>query len=127
MIVVDTHALFWWLTEDQRLSTGARKALEASDVGVPSACCWELAWLETTGKVQPKVGMLEWLQKALCLPGVRLLPLTPENAVRGASLERKFPSDPGDRQIVATALHFIAPLVTRDGPITQSGLVQTIW
>jgi predicted nucleic acid-binding protein len=32
-----------------------------------------------------------------------------------------------DKLIVATALYFDAPLITRDGKITQSEIVSTVW
>jgi PIN domain nuclease of toxin-antitoxin system len=42
-------------------------------------------------------------------------------------LPAAFPGDPADRLIVATALIEGATLVTRDGRIRRSALVETVW
>ncbi|WP_264916896.1 hypothetical protein [Mycobacterium kiyosense] len=42
-------------------------------------------------------------------------------------ISREVLRDPWDRFIVVTALILRAPLVTRDGAIQNSGLVQTVW
>jgi PIN domain nuclease of toxin-antitoxin system len=128
LIVLDTHAWVWWLADDARLSGNAREALaSAEEVGVPAACCWELASLVSGRKVALAVPPLTFMKRALALSRVRLLPLTPEIAIRGAGLNRAFPRDPADRQIVATALELNAPLVTRDDLISRSRLVRTVW
>jgi len=128
LIVADTHAWLWWLSDDRRLSAAARRALEsARAVGVPAACCWEVAWLAATRKIELRPSPAEWLRKAVRFGNVALLPMTPDIAVRGATLGRAFCGDPGDRQIVGTALQHSAPLVTCDGKIRDSGLVETIW
>jgi PIN domain nuclease of toxin-antitoxin system len=128
VIVADTHAWIWWMSADLRLSEAGRRALDtAGSVGIAAASCWELAWLEANGRITLRVDLLDLLRAAFKEPRIALVPLTPEIAVRGARLGRHFPRDPADRQIVATALHVAAPLVTRDGPITASGLVETIW
>lgn len=127
LIVTDTHAWIWWMASDPLLSRRARDAMERADIiGVPAACLWELAWLEANERIRLSEDLLLVVSQVFKDPRLRLLPLTPEIAVRGARLGQSL-SDPGDRQIVATAIQVAAPLVTRDGPITRSGLVRTIW
>lgn len=128
MIVVDTHAWIWWLAGSPDLSEVARDALDsAAEVGIPSVCCWEVAWLNRRGRIEAEDGALAWMRAALATRGVRLLPLLPEIAAMGAGFGAQLTGDPADRQIVATALLHDAPLVTCDGPITRSELVRTIW
>ena len=43
------------------------------------------------------------------------------------SISRAVLADPWDRFIVATAMVLEVPLVTRDGAITKSELVETAW
>lgn len=69
----------------------------------------------------------EWLEAALALPGVEVLPLEAEVAVRSTRLAKHFHGDPADQLIVATASVHHAALVTADSRIQASGLVKTIW
>lgn len=68
-----------------------------------------------------------WLDQALALPRVRLLPLDSAVAARVAQLAEVVHGDPADRMIIATALVARAPLVTKDRRIHESGAVSTIW
>lgn len=70
--------------------------------------------------------VLEWVRQALVKPRVRLLELGPEIAVTAARIEN-FHADPADRMIVATALAYRAPIVTKDSLIQSFGRVETIW
>ena len=49
-LLVDTHALLWWLSDDPGLSPAAREALAepANDVLVSGACVWEMPWRRTS-------------------------------------------------------------------------------
>ena len=49
------------------------------------------------------------------------------NAAIAAPVLRLSHSDPYDRLIVATALDLGVPLLTKDGNITDSGIVRVIW
>jgi PIN domain nuclease of toxin-antitoxin system len=42
--LLDTHALLWWFTDDQRLSAKAHAAIadERSEVFVSAASAWEI-------------------------------------------------------------------------------------
>ncbi len=57
---------------------------------------------------------LAWLSRGLSYPSMRLLPITPEIAVRAYNLPEPFHRDPADRMLVATALEHSSPLVTSD-------------
>jgi PIN domain nuclease of toxin-antitoxin system len=128
MTVVDTHAWIWWVSEPARLGRSARRLLDAAKrVGIPAICCLEVAALADRGRITLDRPPLEWMQDALALPGVDLMALTPAVAVRATALPAAFPGDPADRLIVATALIEGATLVTRDGRIRRSALVETVW
>jgi PIN domain nuclease of toxin-antitoxin system len=128
VIVVDTHAWIWWVSEPARLGKTARRVLDgARRVGVPAICCLEVAALAARGRIGLDRPPLEWMHAALALPRVELLALTPVVAVKAAGLPATFPGDPADRLIVATALLESAALVTRDGRIRRSGTAETVW
>lgn len=70
--------------------------------------------------------VLEWVRQAIAKPRVKLLELGPEIAVNAARIEN-FHADPADRIIVATALAYRAPIVTKDSLIQSFDRVETIW
>ena len=82
---------------------------------------------EARGRIELDRPPLAWLEEALALPRVELVPLTPAVAVRASRLGRDFPGDPADRVIVATALLESAVLVTRDSRIRDYPGVETVW
>ena len=128
MTVVDTHAWIWWVSEPARLGRTARRTLDGTKrIGVPAICCLEVAALAARGRISLDRPPLEWMNAALALPRVELLPLTPAVAVKAAGLPASFPGDPADRLIVATALLEAATLVTKDGRIRRSSTAETVW
>lgn len=128
MIVVDTHALLWWKSSPRKLGRKARSALEnATEVGVAAISCWEIAMLVYKQRLHLDRDVLVWIKQALAQPTTTLLPLLPEIAVQAASLGGRGFGDPADRLIVATALHFRCPLVTKDRTLRAVPALQTIW
>jgi PIN domain nuclease of toxin-antitoxin system len=127
VIVLDTHAWLWWVSNPDKLGRAARKRLETSDrIGVASVSCFEVAAAAAKGRISLDRSALEWLHQAIALPRVELLPLTPAVAVKATELGR-FHGDSADRLIVATALLESAPVVTKDRRIREYQAVVTIW
>jgi len=127
VIVLDTHAWIWWASEPARLGRRGRAAIEAADrIGVPAVCCFEVAAAAARGRIALDRAPLEWLEQALALPRIDLLPLTPAVAVKATQLGA-FHGDPADRLIVASALLEHAALVTRDQNIRAYGGLATVW
>lgn len=58
--------------------------------------------------------VLEWLESALAIPDVNLIPITPSIAVDSVNLPGEFHKDPADRLIVATARRYDCILLTQD-------------
>ena len=128
MIVLDTHAWLWWVSGDRALGRNAEKQIRtAPRIGISAISCLEVAVAEARGRIVLDRPALSWLQDALALPRVELMPLTPAIAVRASRFGRDFPGDPADRVIVATALLESAALVTRDGKIRDYAGVETVW
>ena len=127
MIVLDTHALIWWLSEPRKLTRKASRALgKARRVGIPAISAWEVAVLVSRGRIRLDRSPLEWLNAALAEPRVELLPLTPSVAVHSTRLGPTL-ADPADRLIVATALAEAAPLVSADQRIAALAGVDVVW
>ena len=80
-----------------------------------------------TAKVLVDGEVLEWIERALALPALELLPLAPEIAAASTRLGPDWPGDPADRIIAATALHHGAILVTRDQRLRGRRELRTCW
>lgn len=128
MIVVDTHALVWWANSGRDLlSQVARRAIvDADSVGFSVVTAWEIGTLAGRRRIEIHPGPGEWLREVTEGHGLAVLPLTIEIAIRGAKLQEAL-RDPMDCLIVATALTYGVPLVTKDERIQRSGVVATIW
>lgn len=52
-LLLDTHALLWWFTDDVRLSNAAREAIadERNEIFVSAASAWEIATKQRIGKL----------------------------------------------------------------------------
>lgn len=129
MIVIDTHVWLWMDDDPGRLSTRAVGAIaHAESLLVSPISVWELAMLVEKQRLDLGGPVLEWVRSALAVERTVYAPLPPEVATLAAELgTRGFHGDPADRLITATALHFGAPLVTKDHVIREWGGVPTVW
>lgn len=79
-IVVDTHAWIWWVTEDERLSGAARRAIQASlsegTLWLSAISIWEVAKKVEKGQLMLDRALDDWLDLALEPAGLRVAPLT---------------------------------------------------
>ena len=118
MIVLDTHVLVWALDGNRRLGADAGAAIAAAEradgIGVSAITPWEIALLADRGSLRLARETGAWIEAALALPGIRLIPIDPAIAIDSVRLPGEFRADPADRLIVATARHCAAPLLTAD-------------
>jgi PIN domain nuclease of toxin-antitoxin system len=130
-LVVDTHAVLWYLADDPELSARAAAALDAITIAggpiyVPAICVVEAIYLAEKGRIP--LAALERLLLAVEEPNPRfvLAPLDRivASAVRGVA--RADVPDLPDRVIAATAAALRLPLVTKDGRIRATNL-ETLW
>ncbi len=88
--------------------------------------CWEVAMLAKKGRIDLDYPVGFWVDVALSVPRVSLLQLTSSIAVLAADLEWDN-RDPSDRIIVATAIVYDAPVITKDRRMQAFPGVRTIW
>jgi len=88
---------------------------------------WEFCKLLARGKLTISGAPQVWLRGALQMPKLRLVPLSPEIALRSTTLPPPFHSDPADQIIVASAREEDATLLTVDSKITEYPGVVTLW
>ena len=130
-IVLDTHALLWWLAQDGRLSKRARRTIdEAPLVGVSAISMWEVAMLVAKQRVELDRPVAVWANDLSTTPGVAVLPIDGSTAVAAGELV-EFHGDPADWLIVASTLAARARLVSKDDRIRSwaksTGALTTVW
>lgn len=127
-VLVDAHALLWWILGDRRLSAGARGAIEEAEESLIGAgTLAEIAVKRSLGKLEIDE---DWPEQAQA-DGFALLPIGWAHARRLQALP--FPRvagrlhrDPFDRLLAVQALGERVPVVTRDPAFAAYG-VPTIW
>jgi len=103
-LLLDTHALLWWLDGDRRLSSRARILIadENNPVSVSAASAWEIATKVRSGKLPGAVEVAERLPEILFEQTFREMPVTVVHA-RRAGLMQSAHRDPFDRMLIAQA------------------------
>jgi PIN domain nuclease of toxin-antitoxin system len=96
-------------------------ASKRSSLQISAISVWEIGMLEVKGRINFEIDCMEWINRALNVPGISLVPLTPEIAISSSRLPGDFHGDPADRIIVATARKTGALLITNDNQILTYG------
>jgi PIN domain nuclease of toxin-antitoxin system len=127
-LLLDAHALIWWLGEDPRLSTPAREAIETSENALIGAgTLVEIAIKRSLGKLDIDE---DWPEQAQA-DGFGVLAISWSHASRLQNLPYPMLAgrphrDPFDRLLAAQALAERTPIVTRDGALAAYGAA-TVW
>lgn len=128
--LLDTHVLIWWLNEGSRLSPRQREVIDGAGPDAPlhvsDISLWEVAALQSLGRIRLALPLREWLDKAVAPPLVRRQGISPAIATEVASLPDWFHRDPADRILVATARVLGATLLTQDRRIVEASLAPTV-
>lgn len=131
-LLLDTHAVVWWLERSSRLSAGAHDAIASAlrqgpqQVFVSAASLWEAATLLRRGRLPgwPDAGHVNL--PLLCLDaGFGALPITLSHAALAGGMDGRHP-DPFDRMLAAQALIEDLTLISRDSALDEFG-VRRIW
>jgi PIN domain nuclease of toxin-antitoxin system len=102
-LLLDTHALLWWLLDATELPPTARRAIERADaVLVSAASIWEVAIKQRLGKLpELAIGVAE-LPALIRQSGFMPLPVDERHAAAVAALPRHH-RDPFDHLLIAQA------------------------
>ena len=111
ILLVDSHALLWALSDDPGLRSQAREAIAspANEVLVSAAVVWELAIKRALGKLRTPDNLVATIEATRFVG----LPITLLDGEAAAALPRHH-GDPFDRMLVAQAQRLGAVIVTRD-------------
>mgnify|MGYP002400077334 FL=1 len=124
-LILDTHIWIWLNTASSEISSKTAALIDragrAGEVYVHAITLWEIATLESKGRITMSMPLEQWMTTALSQPGVGLVPLLPNIAIESARLPAGFHGDPADRLIVAAARGMRLAVVTRDSKILAYG------
>lgn len=126
-LLLDTHALLWWLEEHPSLSETAAGAIARPDnvVYVSAVSSMEVATKFRVGKLPHVARLIENFDGALAGEGFVELPINIEDGLRAGGLEFAH-KDPFDRLLIAQALRESLTLVSNEQLFDQTG-VERLW
>lgn len=125
-ILVDSHALLWFLAGDSNLSNPARTAIESGGGGfVSMASLWEISIKASLGKLHLTKPFPEIFPKVLFQNGFEIYPIEISHISLLAGLPFHH-SDPFDRLLAAQSLASGMPVVSCDKALDAYG-IQRIW
>jgi len=123
----DAHSLIWYFTEDTRLSKRAQDAfeetIERGSIVIPTIVLAEIMFIAQKGR--GTLTFRETLNKIESYENFQVAALDIPILEIADTLEVEL--EMHDKLIVATALYFNSPLITKDERITNAKLVKALW
>ncbi len=126
-LLLDTHALIWWLAGSNRLPVAAQRAIadDENDKLISAASAWEITTKVRLGKLPGAEELAEDVAGALAGEGFEALPITVDAAARAGSLPGPH-RDPFDRILIAQALSGNLVLISSESLFERYG-VRRLW
>lgn len=129
--LLDTHTWIWWNMNPQNLSqrvTEIISNIDAYEEMLLSAISpWEFSKLLEKKRIGISCNPEGWINTAIDMPKLRLVPLSPVLSYRSTVLPPPFHNDPADQIIVATAREENATILTKDEKILAYEKVSSLW
>lgn len=125
--VVDTHALYWHLSEPEQLGVAADAIFRLAEAGgarlvIPAIVVAEIFYLtKKAGKPLSPEELIDDISQA---PGFVLSPL---GAAQLRRLDMLDVPEMHDRLIAAEALTHVAPIITRDPALHAADGISAVW
>lgn len=131
MILLDTHALLWWLKGAKQLSKRASsiiaKEQQSGNLVISAISVWEICLIVKAKRLILHVDINTWLSDLAAVPNLQIISIDTNIAKTSVFLPGWLHKDPADRIIVATALRLASPIITADAKIRAYTQIETIW
>ncbi len=103
-LLLDTHALIWWMTENPSLPESVRRLMvdKRNTVVVSAASAWEMATKVRLGRLPAASDITRNFSQYLAQSGFESLPVSAEHGIRAGLLPGP-QRDPFDRMLIAQA------------------------
>lgn len=126
-LLLDTHALLWWLTDEPSLSPTARKLIGSGDneVLVSAVSAWEIGIKVRLGKLPVGEFLVSDFAAYPARERFMELPISADHAVRAALLPGSH-KDPFDRMLAAQSQAESLPVISSDPAFDAFG-VRRLW
>jgi PIN domain nuclease of toxin-antitoxin system len=113
-ILLDTHALIWFITDDSKLPVKSKQIIENSQntCYISIATFWEIGIKISLGRLNLNTD-LKTIFEIIENTGFEVLPITLNHILKGAGLEF-FHQDPFDRIIIAQAIFENFTIISKD-------------
>jgi len=125
-ILLDTHALIWFITEDSKLPLASKKLIEdpKNSCFVSIATYWEMSIKYSLDRLNLK-DSLERIFEIIEESGFELLPITSSHILTVSKLAFHH-RDPFDRMIIGQAINEGMKIMSKDAQF-ESYSSETIW
>jgi PIN domain nuclease of toxin-antitoxin system len=112
-LLLDTHALLWWLSDDPRLGAAARDRImdPANDILISVISLWEILVKVRAGKLDARI---EEILEEMQAQGFALLQIAPTHLMALAALPMHH-RDSFDHLLIAQAIADKATFLSDDG------------
>ncbi len=126
-LLLDTHALLWWLAGDEKLSDIARAAViaEENTIFISAASTWEIATKHRSGKLPGVNQVIADFVGAIESQGFLGLPITIRHGQAAGALPGPH-RDPFDRMLMAQSMLEDLALVSNERAFDPYG-VRRLW
>lgn len=125
MILLDTHAFYWFITDDPKLPATTKHLIETEEsIAVSIASFWEMAIKNSIGKLKLPASIQQLMEDCKEY-GFSVLPISGRQLDRLRELP-KIHGDPFDRILICQALEENLTIVSIDENIWKYP-VKTIW
>lgn len=126
-LLLDTHALLWWWTDDPKLSATSRQAIadEGNQILASAASAWEIATKFRLGKLPHAAQALDRFNELVAADGFQHLPISYLHSLKAGAYSNEH-RDPFDRMLAAQADLEKAVLVTLD-PVFSEFQCKVLW
>ena len=126
-LLLDTHALLWWLTKNPSLTVSAQDLIKSRDhtVLVSAVSPWEIATKVRLGKLDVAAEVVANFVFYLERERFQIITINVDHGIRAGSLPGPH-KDPFDRMLIAQALAEDVPIISNDRALDGYG-VRRLW